>query len=250
MASDQVCFVLCILPIILEMVYTVSVCKPKDQCSCQFDDGLEINLWLLDQKWAPRFKNIPDQLGRAYVYSYSPCSPFTSAGEAGQCKNVLGCRNDVGGGNPVAIAYPSNPHVSFDDVSEEYAFTYNGSHTNSSDVRQLIIKLKCNPKARNPRVEPFLQTNGNTYTTTLITKIACPVMKKRILNIEVIVCIVLVCGISAYCVLGMLFNKFVNGENGTDVIPQKKLWDKLIHVIKNCSSFTARNAKRKDYEHV
>ena len=30
----------------------------------------------------------------------------------------------------------------------------------------------------------------------------------------------------------MLFNKFVNGENGTDVIPQKKLWDKLIHVIK------------------
>ena len=41
-----------------------------------------------------------------------------------------------------------------------------------------------------------------------------------------------VCGISAYCVIGMLFNKFVNGENGTDVIPQKKLWEKLTHLIK------------------
>ncbi|CAH1238353.1 M6PR [Branchiostoma lanceolatum] len=242
MASITMHRKLCVVVVIL-VLYHVNVCIGQttcdtiDSCSCTMSDGSGVvNLRPL-VSGTPTYKDysatqVPDD----YLYSWSPCTPFTEAGsdDPASCTNVAVCQ--VSKDATVSYGLGTQDSAAFTVTSDPVlGQTLNLVYTMPQGGRVAGVTLQCSKGATTFSVTGEVTTGA--YAFELSSPCACPGAGPGCagggLSGGSVFLIILFALAGVYVIAGAIFMKFVKGAQGSEVIPNVAFWKSLPGYVKD-----------------
>ncbi|GAB1600219.1 uncharacterized protein LOC115215234 [Argonauta hians] len=211
-------------------------CEKLSPCSCKKENGDIIDLHRFEQT---SFK----YPAGGYLYVWTPCQSFICNDGVQQtiCKSnlVLGSTVNLGSLNSTKFS-----------ISEEnIVLTYEDPSKTSTSS----IKLLCDKRiSQNFSLIKNIDVIGHSsYAFELRSNSFC---FDHSLSTGTIICIVFLCVVILYLVLGTVINKFVRHATGLEVIPNVSMWKSCAGYIHDGFLFSAGRCgnlnKRKNYSEI
>ncbi|XP_062517922.1 uncharacterized protein LOC134193139 [Corticium candelabrum] len=226
-------------------------CKKTSNCSCQYENGDNINLISLGKR---------DQTARfmehhgGLVFSYNPCYTFTIV--------VPGVRNVAcSPQDDVAVCETQSTTLfnigtqksaSFVTAEERLYIVYTSTETNPHSTTR--IELKCDPNESSGVFSVQDQDESTEiHHFALLHKCCCPNGCQRRspvthkqgggLSTGSILLIVVLCLLFVYFVGGILYQRLGKGAQGIEMVPQHQFWMSLPGLIKDGVVFAIKPCK-------
>ncbi|XP_014777913.1 uncharacterized protein LOC106874633 [Octopus bimaculoides] len=236
----------CYFPVTVRLIILLTLgllaksenCRQTTYCSCQRDNGDVVDL----QQFGDRvFQNMT----KSAIYKWLPCAQM-------DCNNVTQtiCQFNV---ISPSVQFPNNlgsiKSVHFTVSKGNVILTY----TDPSGNTKSTVALVCSEGKEATflfigRVRGFVY---QTYNFQLQSKHFCP---SHSLSTGTIICIVLLCVLVLYLVLGVVFNIFVQHKSGCNAVPNADSWKSSGDYIQDGFAFTLTKCgklnKRKEYNEI
>ncbi|CAF3394993.1 unnamed protein product [Rotaria sp. Silwood1] len=206
-----------ILICIILSIYTIKA----DDCQYSTPDGI-IDLRTFGYKNRPKYYDVPDSDLKTLTYSFNGCFSYSTKDT---CKNAAACVTDLTSKQERLIARQT-----------DRVFTYNGGVISviytDGDATTLRVFLVC----KTQESVQASRINDYSYLFKIESECACPDKCTYIpdkssdhLTGGAVFIIILVCMITTYLIISVLFLRFVKHEQGINLIPNRTLWLQIGH---------------------
>ncbi|XP_077979001.1 uncharacterized protein LOC144434424 [Glandiceps talaboti] len=230
-------YLLCSVLLFLLPIETAGDCKQINSCTCQLDDGTEINLKpIAKNDGTARFLDVKGQeSANSYYYSYNPCFDFT---ESGDCSKVGVCQKNQDASPALYYDLGDQTSATFKQSGNDIILEYKGSGTADPTLRTSQVRLLCANAGSTDTLIAYGETyiGSVIYTFDLVSTHCCPTTNSGGsggLSVGSILCIIALVLVIVYIIVGVLVMKFVKHEEGVELIPNKGFWVSLPGLIKD-----------------
>ncbi|CAF1341044.1 unnamed protein product [Adineta steineri] len=206
-----------------------------DDCEYTTDEGI-LDLKAFGYKNRPKYVDVRDSISTNFItYSFNGCFAYSTKDA---CQNAAACITDEISKKDRLIARQEGR--SFTHTQGVSTIIY----TDGAGIKVQVFLLCSTSESMQAQ-----RADDNNYIIKIESKCACPgkcIDKSNGLTGGAVFIIVLICIITIYLIISIIFLRFVKHEQGINLIPNRTLWLQIGADAMNGVRFTVSKVRGRD----